>query len=131
MDPERKLDSGVVTRGRTLPGQEWAPWAKEEKGPGLTAWTQPTAGARLVKIPLMMMAVGLLDTEQERVRLVGKWRISDPVDQKLANLLKKSSSESRLFSPCGLLCLIPCVRQLLFHTSQVDLSCLPPEVRRS
>lgn len=33
--------------------------------------------------PLIMVAMGLLDTEQERVDLVGKWRINELVDQKL------------------------------------------------
>lgn len=39
--------------------------------------------------PLIMMAVGLLDTEQERVDLVGKWRINESVDQKLENFTEE------------------------------------------
>ena len=33
-----------------------------------------------------MVAMGLLDTEQERVDLLGKWRINELVDQKLGEL---------------------------------------------
>ena len=47
----------------------------------------------------MMMAVGLLDTEQERVRLVGKWRISDPVDQKLANFTEEKQFRIQVVQP--------------------------------
>ena len=39
--------------------------------------------------PLIMMVMGLLDTEQQRVDLVGKWRISESADQKLENFTEE------------------------------------------
>lgn len=51
--PNRKgsWTSSVVTRGHGHCQARVGPVGKGgEKGPGLAAWTQPTAGARLVKI---------------------------------------------------------------------------------
>lgn len=46
---KRKLDRAVWSPGDT--GQaRWSPVGKEGKRPDTAAWTQPTAGARLVKI---------------------------------------------------------------------------------
>ena len=64
----------------------WVPWAEEGKRPQplclVSACSWHSAGEDL----LIMVAMGLLDTEQERVDLLGKWIINELVDQKLGEL---------------------------------------------
>lgn len=91
---KRKLDEHCGHQGiRTLPGQGGP------KRPQPLCLDSARSWCPAGEDPLMMMAVGLLDTEQERVGLVGKWRISDPVDQKLENFTEEKQFRIQVVQP--------------------------------